>query len=201
MGRSCGGGRTGGAGSELQRPLSLLPGRRRGGLLIFTRAARRTVATRTAIVAVAATEAAAVLTVAAEATILARTAIAEAAVATIVAIAIGLAHHRRGAFLEFVDAHGEIAQHVLVDALLAFDLGNNGRGAIDVEHHEMRLAVLVDAVGQRAQAPLLGLGDLAAKRGDDAGDLVGDVFDLLRARVLTREKHMLIERHGRPFSC
>ena len=55
---------------------------------------------------------------------------AEAA-ATLVAlaVAIDLAHHRGGAFLEFVDADGEIAQHVFVDALLALDLGQRRRAA------------------------------------------------------------------------
>ena len=42
---------------------------------------------------------------------------------------------------------------------------------------------------------------LAAETGDDAGDLRGQLFDLLGARILTREKNMLIKRHGCPFLC
>ena len=34
---------------------------------------------------------------------------------------------------------------------------------------------------------------------DDARDLGGQFFDLLGARILTREKYMLIKRHGSPF--
>src|SRR5579871_4903473 len=63
----------------------------------------------------------------------------------------------------------------------------------------MCLAILVHAVGQRTHAPVLGLGDLAARLFDDAGHLGGQFFDLLSARILTREKNMLVKRHGCPF--
>src|SRR4029077_11531176 len=52
-----------------------------------------------------------------------------------------------------------------------------------------------------AHAPVLGLGDLAAKPFDDARHLGGQLFDLLGARILKREKTMLIKRHGCPFLC
>src|SRR6185369_8941164 len=68
-------------------------------------------------------------------------------------------------------------------------------------HHEVRLAVLVDAVGEGAYAPVLCLGDLAAQLLDDAGHLRGQFLDLLGARVLAREKNMLVIRHGCPFLC
>ena len=58
---------------------------------------------------------------------------------------------------------GEVAQHVFVDALLALDLGDRRRRRIDVQQREMRLAVLVDAVGEGLHAPVFGLGDLAAQ--------------------------------------
>src|ERR1700749_167230 len=63
----------------------------------------------------------------------------------------------------------------------------------------MRFAVLVHPVGERAHTPVFGLRDLAAELLDDAGHLGGQLFDLLGARVLTREKNMLIKRHGCPF--
>src|SRR4051812_18393665 len=65
----------------------------------------------------------------------------------------------------------------------------------------MRLAILVHAIGQRAHAPVFRLHDLAAALFDDAAHLGGQFFDLLGARILTREKNMLIERHGCPFLC
>src|SRR3954466_13381218 len=74
-------------------------------------------------------------------------AVAEAAAATLVALAVALAlaHHRRRAFLKLVDANGQRARHVFVDALLALDLGERGRRRVDVEQREVRLAVLADA--------------------------------------------------------
>src|ERR1700730_5286247 len=121
--------------------------------------------------------------------------------ATVVAItiAIRLAHHGRRTFFVFFDANGQIANHVFADPLLALDLGDSGRRRVDIQQHKMCLAVLVHAVGQRTHAPVLGLGDLAARLCDDAGHLGGQFFDLLGARILTREKNMLIKRHGCPF--
>src|SRR3981189_2488994 len=63
----------------------------------------------------------------------------------------------------------------------------------------MRLAVLVHAVSERTYAPVFHLHDLAAALLDDAGHLGGQFFDLLGARILAREKNMLIKRHGCPF--
>src|SRR5205814_8315105 len=70
---------------------------------------------------------------------------------------------------------------------------------LDVGQNEVRLAVLAHAVGEGANAPVLGLGDLAAGLFDNAGHLGRQFFHLLGARVLTREKNMLIKRHGGPF--
>src|SRR6185369_13416220 len=135
-------------------------------------------------------------------TIAAETAATEST-ATVVTltVAIGLAHHRRRAFFVFLDADAEIADHVFADALLALDLGDRRRRRLDVEQHEVRLAVLVHTVGEGAHAPVLGLNDLAARLLDDAGHLGRQFFHLLGARVLTREEDMLIKRHGCPFLC
>src|SRR5262249_47443884 len=60
-------------------------------------------------------------------------------------------------------------------------------------------AVLAQAVGERFDAPLLELADLAAHLLDDAFELGGEFFDLLRAHVLAREEDVFIEWHGMPF--
>src|SRR4051812_18279777 len=140
----------------------------------------------------------AVATITAEAAAIALAAEATAAVITL-AVAIGLAHHRRRAFLELLDADADIADHVFADPLLALDLGDRRRRRVDVEQDEVRLAVLVHAVGEGANPPILGLGDLTAETFDDTGHLGRQFFHLLGARVLTREKNMLIKRHGCPF--
>ena len=60
----------------------------------------------------------------------------------------------------------------------------------------MRLAVLLDAVGEVPEAPGLGLDDLAAIVLDDLGGVFRQRIDLGLSQVLTREKHMLVKRHG-----
>src|SRR5205085_8961408 len=153
---------------------------------VFARAARATVAAE-----------ATAFTIATETAF----AVAAEAAAAIVAltVAIGLAHHGRRTFLVLFDADGEVANDVFGDPLLPLDLGDRGGGRIDVHQHEMRFAILVHAVGEGAHAPVLGLGDLAAEPFDDASHLGGQLFDLLGARMLTREKNMLIKRHECPF--
>src|SRR5262249_40687412 len=115
------------------------------------------------------------------------------------AVAVDLAHHRGGAILERVHANGQIAQDVLAEALLPLDLVEGGGRRVDVEHREMGLAVLAQAVGQRLDAPLLGLGDLAAHLLDDAFELRGQFLDLLRARVLARQETVFVARHADAF--
>jgi hypothetical protein len=61
----------------------------------------------------------------------------------------------------------------------------------------MRLAVLRDAIGEAAQTPGLGLGDLAAIVGEDLGGVIRERVDLGLGKVLTREENMLVERHVR----
>ena len=93
-----------------------------------------------------------------------------------------------------VDTNREEADDVLVDVGLALELGNcRGRG-IDVERDVMRLAVLGDAVGEAAQAPGFGLGDLAAIVRDNLGRVFRERIDLGLGQILTREENMLVKR-------
>ena len=56
-------------------------------------------------------------------------------------------------------ADGDEAQHVLVEAELTLELGDRGRRRVDVDEGEVRLAVLLDAVRERLDAPVLDLGE------------------------------------------
>ena len=58
------------------------------------------------------------------------------------------------------------------------------------------LAVLLDPVGEVAQAPVLVLGHLAAMLGDHAGVGVGQGLGLLRREVLPRDEGMLVRPHN-----
>jgi hypothetical protein len=100
-----------------------------------------------------------------------------------------------------VDAHGHVADHVLVDRDLALHLNDGGGRAIDLHHHVMRLAVLRDAIGEAAQAPGLRLDDLAAIVLDDFGRGLGQRVDLPLGEILTREKHMLVQSHVDVLPC
>ena len=102
-------------------------------------------------------------------------------------VAIGFAHHCGRAFLELVHANGEIAQYILVEALLSLDLVECGGRRVDIEHREMRLAILAQTVRQGPHPPLLGLRDLATLLLDDALDLRGELLDLLRANKISVE--------------
>src|SRR5690606_23408659 len=102
-----------------------------------------------------------------------------AALATIVTSA--LLQHGRLAFLELLDADGHEAQDVFVDAHLALHLGNRSGGSVDVQQRVVSLAVLLDAITERLDAPVLDLRDRAAIRLDDALELLDKGFDLLCA--------------------
>src|SRR5580704_600374 len=72
-----------------------------------------------------------------------------AAALVAIAVAVGLAHHRRRTGLVLVHPHRNGAQHILADVLLPFDLDEGRRRRLDIHQSEMRLAVLADAIGQR----------------------------------------------------
>ena len=98
-----------------------------------------------------------------------------------------------------IDPDGHVADHVLVDLRLALQLGDDRRRRVEVERDIMRLAVLRDAIGEVAKAPGLRPDDLAAIVLDDLGGVFRQRVDLGLGQILTREKHMLVERHVRAF--
>ncbi len=59
----------------------------------------------------------------------------------------------------------------------------------------MPLAVLLDAVGEAAKAPIFLLFDIAAIALDDGLEMGGEGVDRLRADVLARDQEMLVESH------
>src|SRR5499427_6554688 len=125
------------------------------------------------------------------AAVLATVAIAEAAAVTIAKAETAILAH----------ANREVAQHILAEPLLPFDLVEGGRRRVDIEQGEMCLAVLTQTVGEGLHAPLLGLGDLAPHLLDDGLELGGQFFDLLRAGVLARQEDVFVEWHSMPFPC
>src|SRR5690606_3181596 len=119
----------------------------------------------------------------------------ETAVAVAALVAVALLHHRGGTFLVRLDPKGDEAQDVLVDAHLALHLGHGRGRGVDVDQREMRLAVLLDTVGERLDAPVLGLADGAAVRLDDALELFDEGLDLLCGNILACQEDVLVESH------
>ena len=92
---------------------------------------------------------------------------------------VALAQHRRRAGLVLVDAHGDEADHVFVEAELTLELDDRRRRRVDVHQREIGLAVLLDAEGEGFQAPGFDLGDRAAVGGDEGLERFGQRLDLL----------------------
>ncbi|KAG5729474.1 hypothetical protein E4T56_gene20938, partial [Termitomyces sp. T112] len=118
------------------------------------------------------------------------------AFAATAALAIVLAHLDRGTSFQFIDANGDEADDVLVDADLTLQLGGDAGGGFNVEHHKVSLAVALDLVGEVLETPGFGLGDLAPVGFNDLGGGGGQRINLRLAQILAGQEHVLIESHG-----
>ncbi|VTZ65705.1 conserved hypothetical protein [Sinorhizobium medicae] len=141
-------------------------------------------------------------TVVAVATVRTRTTIVTRATAfaarTVVAVA--LLHHRGRAFLVLVDGDRHVAQDVFVDAHLTLDFVDGRCRRIDVHENVVGLAVLLDAIGEGLQAPVLDAANFAAVRFDHTLVLLDETVDLLRRDILPSEEYVFIKSHcGLPF--
>ena len=74
-------------------------------------------------------------------------------------------------------------------------------GSVEVDQGEMRLAVLLDPVGEGLDAPIFDLADRAAEAGDRGLELLGEGFRLLGGQVLASKENMLVKSHGAAFLC
>jgi hypothetical protein len=93
------------------------------------------------------------------------------------------------------DSDGHVTKNVFVDAHLAFHLVDGSSRGIDVHQGIMRLAVLLDAVGQGLEAPVFDTADLAAERFDHTLVLFDESVDLLGGHVLAGQEYMFVESH------
>src|SRR5262249_38508506 len=95
---------------------------------------------------------------------------------------------RRGLFVDRLDAQGHVAQHVFIQAELTLHFGDERRFGVQPQQHVVALAVLLDPIGQAAQAPVFALLHRAALGGEFGGDVVGDLLDLLLRYVVPRDQ-------------
>ena len=98
-----------------------------------------------------------------------------------------------------VDLDGEEAQDVFIDALLTFDFCNGRSRGSDVHEGVIGFAVLLDPVGQGAQAPAFNASDGAASGFDDSLELLDKGVDLLLGYVLAGHEHVFVQCHVVPF--
>ena len=95
-----------------------------------------------------------------------------------------------------VDLHGEDAHHVVVDAHPELHLPHSRRGGVGFHEGVVALAVLVDLVGHRLEAPVFAVDDLAAVFGEDLSEALDEALGLGAGQVLARDEDMLVERHA-----
>jgi len=103
--------------------------------------------------------------------------------------------------VELIDPEGQIAHHVLVDAHRPLEFGDRRRGGVDIEQHVVALAVLVHAIGEVAQAPILAFLYFAALLGNQLGKAVGQRLGLRAGNVLARDEHVFVKRHCKRVPC
>ena len=89
-----------------------------------------------------------------------------------------------GALVQRVDAYGEIAHHIIGNAVTPLDLLHGFGRAIDIEQRIVALALLLDRIGEVTQSPVFGLGHLRALVAQELCEFFGDRLDLGRARCL-----------------
>lgn len=95
-----------------------------------------------------------------------------------------------------VDLDGQHAHHVVMKPHQALHFLHGGRGGIRLQEGIVALAVLVDLVGHRLDAPVFAVDDLAAVVREDRGEMFDEAFGLRVGQVLTRDEDMLVERHA-----
>ncbi len=111
-------------------------------------------------------------------------------------IAIAAPHHDGRPFFEFVDAKSNVAQHVFVDAHLTFHLVYGVGWRIDIHEGVMALAVLLDLVGKRPQAPAFFLRDRSASVHDHFFEGFDQPFNLSGRNVLACDEHTFVVRQS-----
>lgn len=95
-----------------------------------------------------------------------------------------------------VHAHGQNAHHVLVQRHQTLHLLHGGGGCVGAQIGVMPLAVLVDLVGHRLEAPVFELRHGPAIVGQNLGEMLDQAFGLRGGQILPRDEGMLVQSHG-----
>ena len=71
-------------------------------------------------------------------------------------------------------------------------LAHRRRRRVEAEQHVMALAILLDAIGEAAQAPIFALFDRAAIALELGDDLIGEAVHLLLRDFAARDQHAFV---------
>jgi hypothetical protein len=94
-----------------------------------------------------------------------------------------------------VDLDGQNAHHVVMQTHQAFHFLHGVRRGVGAHVGVMALAVLVDLVGHRLDAPVFGADEVTAIVAEDRAEVLDQALGLRVGQVLTRNENMLVERH------
>jgi len=91
-----------------------------------------------------------------------------------------------------VDLDGQNTHDVIMQTHQALHFLNGGGRCVAAQEGLVALAVLVDLVGQRLDAPVLIFNDLSAIVRQDCGEVFDETFSLRVGQILTRNEDMLV---------
>ena len=91
-----------------------------------------------------------------------------------------------------IDLDGQNTHHVVMQAHQAFHFLHGGRRSVRTQEGIVTLAVFVDLVGHRFDAPVLAVDELAVVVREDGAKVFDEAFCLRVGQVLTRNHNMLI---------
>ena len=95
----------------------------------------------------------------------------------------------------FIDLDGQNAHDIIMQAHQTLHLLHGGSRCIGAQKGIVTLAVLVDLVGHRLDAPVLVINDGAAVVSQDCAEMFDKTLGLRVRQVLTGNEDMLVKRH------
>ena len=94
-----------------------------------------------------------------------------------------------------VNLDGHHAHHVVMQAHQAFHFLHRSGRRIGLQEGIVALAVFVDPVGHRFDAPILVLDEFSTIVGQNGAKMFDQALGLCGGEILPRDKDMLVKRH------
>ena len=104
-------------------------------------------------------------------------------------------HLNRWQLFVLINFDGQNAHHVIMQTHQAFHFLYGGRWCVRTQEGIVALAVFVDLVGHRFDAPVFAVDELAVVVSQNCAEMFDKAFCLRVGQILTRNHNMLIKRH------